>query len=185
MREFEFEIAARRVVFGAASRHRLADEIGTLGSQRVLVIADPSHASTAAEIGQQLGTRCAGIYDRVKAHVPVETAAAGRDRVKELDADCYLAIGSGSAIGLAKAIALEIENPIVAVPTTYAGSEMTPIWGLTDGGVKRTGRAARVLPRLVIYDPELTTWESRRSCHLGWLLNVRLFLLLARVLVNG
>ncbi len=157
MREFEFEIAARRVVFGAASRHRLADEIGTLGSQRVLVIADPSHASTAAEIGQQLGTRCAGIYDRVKAHVPVETAEAGRDRVKELDADCYLAIGGGSAIGLAKAIALEIENPIVAVPTTYAGSEMTPIWGLTDGGMKQTGRAARVLPRLVVYDPELTT----------------------------
>ena len=157
MREFEFEIAARRVVFGTGSRHRLAEEIGTLGSQRVLVIADPSHSSTAQEIAQQLGTRCAGTYDRVTAHVPEETAAAGRDRARQLDADCYLTIGGGSAIGLAKAIALEIENPIVAVPTTYAGSEMTPIWGLTEGGVKRTGRATRVLPRLVIYDPELTT----------------------------
>ena len=157
MREFEFEIAARRVVFGTGSRHRLAEEIGTLGSQRVLVIADPSHSSTAQEIAQQLGTRCAGTYDRVTAHVPEETAAAGRDRARQLDADCYLTIGGGSAIGLAKAIALEIEKPIVAVPTTYAGSEMTPIWGLTEGGVKRTGRATRVLPRLVIYDPELTT----------------------------
>ena len=157
MREFEFEIAARRVVFGTGSRHRLAEEIGTLGSQRVLVIADPSHSSTAQEIAQQLGTRCAGTYDRVTAHVPEETAAAGRDRARQLDADCYLTIGGGSAIGLAKAIALEIEKPIVAVPTTYAGSEMTPIWGLTEDGVKRTGRATRVLPRLVIYDPELTT----------------------------
>ncbi len=157
MREFDFEIAARRVVFGAGSRHRLAEEIGVLGSQRVFVIADPSHANTAREIAQQLGARCAGTYDRVTAHVPEETAKAGRDRVRELDADCYLTIGGGSAIGLAKAIALEIENPIVAVPTTYAGSEMTPIWGLTEGGVKRTGRDARVLPRLVIYDPELTT----------------------------
>ncbi len=157
MREFEFEIAARRVVFGTGSRHRLAEEIGTLGSQRVLVIADPSHASTAQEIAQQLGARCAGTSDRVTAHVPEETAAAGRDRARQLDADCYLTIGGGSAIGLAKAIALEIEKPIVAVPTTYAGSEMTPIWGLTEGGVKRTGRATRVLPRLVIYDPELTT----------------------------
>ncbi len=157
MREFEFEIAARRVVFGTGSRHRLAEEIGTLGSQRVLVIADPSHSSTAQEIAQQLGARCAGTYDRVTAHVPEEIAAAGRDRARQLDADCYLTIGGGSAIGLAKAIALEIEKPIVAVPTTYAGSEMTPIWGLTEGGVKRTGRATRVLPRLVIYDPELTT----------------------------
>ena len=156
MREFEFEIAARRVVFGPGSRHRLAEEMGTLGSQRVLIIADPSHRSTAEEIAQQLGARCAGTYDRVTAHVPVETAEAGREQARQLDADCYLAIGGGSAIGLAKAIALEIEHPIVAVPTTYAGSEMTPIWGLTEGGVKRTGRAARVLPRLVIYDPELT-----------------------------
>lgn len=156
MREFEFEIAARRVVFGPGSRHRLAEEINNLGSQRILIIADPSQSSTAKEIAQQLGTSCVGTYDRVTAHVPIETAEAGRDRVRELDADCYLTIGGGSAIGLAKAIALEIENPIVAIPTTYAGSEMTPIWGLTEGQVKRTGRAARVLPRLVIYDPELT-----------------------------
>ena len=157
MREFEFEIAARRVVFGAGSRHRLGDEVSALGRQRVIVIADPSHSATAQEIALQLGSRCVGVYDRVVAHVPLEIAEAGRDRVRELDADSYLPIGGGSAIGLAKAIALEIENPILAVPTTYAGSEMTPIWGLTEGQVKRTGRAAAVLPRVVVYDPELAT----------------------------
>jgi maleylacetate reductase len=89
-------------------------------------------------------------------HVPIETARAARERARELNADCYVAIGGGSTIGLGKAIALESGNPIVAVPTTYAGSEMTPIYGLTEDGVKKTGRDRRVLPRAVLYDPELT-----------------------------
>jgi maleylacetate reductase len=66
------------------------------------------------------------------------------------------ALGGGSAIGLAKAIALEQEVAIVALPTTYSGSEMTSIQGLTEDGVKHTRRDPRMLPRTVIYDPELT-----------------------------
>ena len=89
-------------------------------------------------------------------HVPLETAEAGRAEAKRLSADCCVAIGGGSTIGLAKAIALDSGLPILAVPTTFAGSEMTPIWGLTEGGIKTTGRDARVLPKTVIYDPELT-----------------------------
>ena len=89
-------------------------------------------------------------------HVPVETAAAARNVAARLNADCAVAIGGGSTIGLAKAIALETGLPILAIPTTYAGSEMTPIYGLTEAGIKKTGRDARVLPRTVIYDPNLT-----------------------------
>jgi maleylacetate reductase len=89
-------------------------------------------------------------------HVPVEVAEEGRREARRLAADCCVAIGGGSTIGLAKAIALVSELPIVAIPTTYAGSEMTSIWGLTEGGAKRTGRDRRVLPKTVIYDPELT-----------------------------
>ncbi|HEU5295121.1 MAG TPA: maleylacetate reductase, partial [Burkholderiaceae bacterium] len=70
--------------------------------------------------------------------------------------DCAVAVGGGSTTGLGKAIALDSGLPIVAVPTTYAGSEMTPIYGLTEGGLKKTGRDVRVLPKTVIYDPELT-----------------------------
>jgi maleylacetate reductase len=89
-------------------------------------------------------------------HVPIETAEAARAEARRLDADVCIAVGGGSTTGLAKAIALELGLPILAIPTTFAGSEMTPIWGLTEGGAKRTGRDPKVLPRVVIYDPVLT-----------------------------
>ena len=89
-------------------------------------------------------------------HVPIESARKARALAAELGADCAVAIGGGSTIGLGKAIALEAPIPIIAIPTTYAGSEMTPIYGITEGGLKRTGRDVRVLPRSVIYDPDLT-----------------------------
>jgi maleylacetate reductase len=89
-------------------------------------------------------------------HVPIETAQAARSEAARLGADLYVAIGGGSTTGLAKAIALEFGCPIVSVPSTYAGSEMTPIWGLTEAGIKKTGRDRKVLPRTVIYDPTLT-----------------------------
>jgi maleylacetate reductase len=89
-------------------------------------------------------------------HVPIESAREAREMARALDADCAVAIGGGSTTGLGKAIALESGLPIIAVPTTYAGSEMTPIYGLTEGGLKKTGRDPRVLPKCVIYDPELT-----------------------------
>jgi maleylacetate reductase len=88
--------------------------------------------------------------------VPVEVARRARELADELGADGCVAVGGGSAVGLGKAIALEHDLPIIAVPTTYAGSEMTPVWGLTEGGEKRTGRDVRVLPRSVLYDPEMT-----------------------------
>jgi alcohol dehydrogenase class IV len=89
-------------------------------------------------------------------HVPIETAQEARMVARSLGADCAVAIGGGSTTGLGKAIALDSGLPILAIPTTYAGSEMTPIYGLTEGGLKRTGKDARVLPRTVIYDPQLT-----------------------------
>jgi alcohol dehydrogenase class IV len=98
----------------------------------------------------------AGIYAKAVMHVPIETARAAREEARRLGADCCVAVGGGSTVGLAKAIALESEMPIIAVPTTYAGSEMTPIWGITEAGVKKTGRDRRVLPKTVLYDPSLT-----------------------------
>jgi maleylacetate reductase len=83
-------------------------------------------------------------------------AEEAREKARRLHVDCCVAIGGGSTAGLAKAIALTSGLPILAIPTTYAGSEMTPIWGITEGGVKKTGRDVRVLPKTVIYDPALT-----------------------------
>jgi alcohol dehydrogenase class IV len=89
-------------------------------------------------------------------HHPIEVIVAARQRARELGADCYVTIGGGTTTGTGKLIALETGMPVIAIPTTYAGSEMTPIYGMTEGGVKKTGRDRRVLPRSVIYDPALT-----------------------------
>jgi maleylacetate reductase len=97
-----------------------------------------------------------GIFDRAAMHVPMEIAQQARAVAHELGADCAIAVGGGSTTGLGKAIALDSGLPILAIPTTYAGSEMTPIYGITQAGIKKTGRDARVLPRCVIYDPELS-----------------------------
>lgn len=88
-------------------------------------------------------------------HVPAEVARQAIQAAQELQVDCCLALGGGSAIGLAKAIALDTHLPIVAIPTTYAGSEMTPVYGITENQLKTTGKAAQVLPKIVIYDPAL------------------------------
>ena len=156
MMQFVYSAHPGRVVFGAGSLGHLEREIDLLGAKRALVLATPEQAAQAEDVAARLGARCAGVFARAVMHVPIETARAARDEAARLGADCAVAIGGGSTTGLGKAIALESSLPILAIPTTYAGSEMTTIYGITEGGLKKTGRDARVLPRTVIYDPELT-----------------------------
>ncbi len=156
MLEFAFEAHIPRVVFGAGALARLPDEIERLGARRALVLSTPEQQASAQRVADLIGERCAGLFPRAVMHVPIETAREARAEAQRLGADCAIAIGGGSTTGLGKAIALEGSLPIVAVPTTYAGSEMTPIYGLTEAGVKKTGRDPRVLPKTVIYDPALT-----------------------------
>ncbi|RZT12754.1 maleylacetate reductase [Kribbella sp. VKM Ac-2569] len=146
-----------RVVFGAGSLDRVATEVEALGVRRTLVIATNSARAAADAVEAQLGDLFAGRIDGVAQHVPTELAEGARAKAREAGADAVVAIGGGSAIGLAKAIALTTERVvIVAVPTTYAGSEMTPVWGETTDGHKSTGTDLRVLPRVVVYDPVLS-----------------------------
>ena len=153
---FVHEARPGRVVFGAGSLRHLEREVQALGAERALILCTPSQREIAATIGARLGDRAAGVFDRVTMHVPIELAREARALASQVRADCAIALGGGSTIGLGKAIALESGLPILAIPTTYAGSEMTPIFGLTEAGRKRTGTDLRVLPRTVIYDPELT-----------------------------
>jgi maleylacetate reductase len=156
MQGFTYDQPASRVIFGTGSFDRIQDEVARLGAKRALVLATPEQRKDAEEAARRLGGMAAGIFAEAVMHVPIETAREARDAARRLDADCCVAIGGGSTIGLGKAIALESGLPIVAIPTTYAGSEMTPIYGLTEGGIKKTGRDRKVLPRTVIYDPNLT-----------------------------
>ncbi len=154
---FTYEALPGRVVFGAGSaRTQLAAEVERLGAERLLLVAAGHEAPLADELAAPLGLRVAARFDGVRPHVPVEVAAAAVAAAREAGADAVLSVGGGSTTGTAKAVALATGLPIVAVPTTYAGSEMTPVWGSTEDGRKTTGRDLAVLPRVVVYDPELT-----------------------------
>jgi alcohol dehydrogenase class IV len=144
------------VVFGAGSLAHLPREIELLGAKKALVLSTPEQAADAERVAQNLGKYAVGVFAKAVMHVPIETAREARAEAQRLGADCAVAIGGGSTTGLGKAIALDSGLPILAIPTTYAGSEVTPIYGLTEGGLKKTGKDPRVLPRTVIYDPELT-----------------------------
>lgn len=156
MKPFVYTAQPARVVFGAGSLSQLAKEIDALGARKALVLSTPEQRASAERVADLLGPRAAGVFDRAVMHVPIETAREARELARKLGADCAVAIGGGSTTGLGKAIALDSGLPILAIPTTYAGSEMTPIYGITEAGLKKTGRDLRVLPRTVIYDPELT-----------------------------
>lgn len=156
MDAFVYTGIASRVVFGAGSLQHLEREIELLGARRALVLCTPGQRDQAERVAAIIGDRAAGIFDKAVMHVPIESAREARAEAQRLGADCAIAIGGGSTTGLGKAIALDSGLPILAIPTTYAGSEMTPIYGITEAGLKKTGKDLRVLPRTVIYDPELT-----------------------------
>ena len=145
-----------RVVFGAGSVAELAKEVDRLGAKRALLLATPGRTAMVKNAADPLGIRVAGIFDRVVMHTPLELAEEARRLAASVQADCCVVVGGGSTIGFGKAIALTSALPLLAVPTTYSGSEMTTIWGISEGGAKKTGRDPKVLPKTVIYDPALT-----------------------------
>ncbi len=156
MPHFSHQANPTRVCFGAGSLQQLPAEVDRLGGQRALVLGSPGHAAQAHEVAALLGARCAGVFAGAVMHVPLAVAQAGQAEAQRLQADLLVALGGGSTTGLAKAIALQTGLPIIAVPTSYAGSEISAIWGLTDQGLKKTGRDERVRPKTVIYDATLT-----------------------------
>lgn len=156
LRPFAHEALATSVVFGPGRVAELGAILDGLSIERAMLIDGLQQPGTVARIEALMGARHLTTRDRVRPHVPVSDAEAARRQARELGADGLVALGGGSATGLAKAVALADRLPIVAIPTTYAGSEMTPIWGMTEGERKTTGRDVGVLPRATVYDPELT-----------------------------
>ena len=152
---FTHDTLGQRVILeaGAAQEH-LAEEVGRLGGTRLMLVAGPSAAPFADEVAARLPVVLR--WDEVVQHVPMELAERARAAAGEEEVDLVVCVGGGSAVGLAKAVALTAHVPVVAVPTTYAGSEATAVWGLTEDRTKRTGTDPVVLPRTVIYDSDLT-----------------------------
>ena len=155
VRAFTYEGLPVRVVFGPRSRHGLGVELDALGLSKVVLIASGSSRVHADELVEVLGHRVTWRVDGVRRHVPADLVGQVAGDAARVHADGVVTIGGGSATGLGKALARS-GLPLVAVPTTYAGSEMTPIWGMTSDGSKKVGRDQLVLPRTAVYDPELT-----------------------------
>jgi maleylacetate reductase len=149
---FAHETLPQRVRFGSGEAgEAVTEEVRRLDASRVMaIVTDPGRVAPVLT-----GLPVAVLHTEVVMHVPVEVADRARAVAEEHDVDVLVCVGGGSTTGLAKAVALTTGLPIVAVPTTYAGSEVTDLWGLTEGGRKRTGVDRRVLPRAVVYDAGL------------------------------
>lgn len=149
---FDHDTLAQRVRFGSgAAAENLAAEVAELGASRLMVVA--SNAALAGQVAA--GLPVAHWHHEVVMHVPVEVAERAREQAAAHRVDALVCVGGGSTTGLAKAVALTTGLPIVAVPTTYAGSEATNVWGLTENARKTTGTDPRVLPRTIVYDAAL------------------------------
>ncbi|HTI20224.1 MAG TPA: maleylacetate reductase and hydroxyquinol 1,2-dioxygenase domain-containing protein [Kutzneria sp.] len=152
-RGFVHSPSPTRVVFGAGTVAQVAEEVRRLGGSRVLLLARPRHAG---KVAAALGDLVVAQFDGARMHTPVEVTAQALDVLKAAAADCVVAVGGGSATGLAKALAARTGVPQVILPTTYAGSEVTPVLGETENGRKTTRRSPDILPETVIYDVDLT-----------------------------
>jgi maleylacetate reductase len=156
MESFVYEALPTRVIFGTGTVAKLREEVERIGVSRALVLSTPEQARQAEGLAASLGDLAAGAFAGAAMHTPVEVTEEALAAARELRADGLVAVGGGSTTGLGKAIALRTDLPQIVVPTTYAGSEMTPILGETRAGVKTTQRTPKVLPEVVIYDVDLT-----------------------------
>jgi maleylacetate reductase len=156
MRSFVYTGLPGRVLFGCGTLDRVADEVRGLGCGRALVLSTPPQTAQAKNVAERLGSLSVGTFSQAAMHTPVAVTEEALAVVRERGADCTVALGGGSTTGLGKAIALRTDLPQIVVPTTYAGSEATPILGETEHGRKTTQRNLKVLPEVIVYDVDLT-----------------------------
>lgn len=156
MLSFDYRPSPARVLFGRGVRDRAAEVLRDLGCERALVLTTPPQQKAGERLATDLGKLCLGVYARAVMHTPVEVTEAAVEVVRDQRADCLVSLGGGSTVGLGKAIVWRTGLAHVAIPTTYAGSEVTPLLGQTEGGRKTTFRDPKVYPTAVLYDPDLT-----------------------------
>ena len=156
MQPFTYNALPGRVVFGRGTIGRVKDEVAALGAARALVLTTPQQEASGRDLLARLGELGAGLFSGAAMHTPVEVTGQAMAELAACRADCLVAIGGGSTIGLGKALALRTGLPQLVVPTTYAGSEATPILGQTENGIKTTCRGPEILPEVIVYDVDLT-----------------------------
>jgi maleylacetate reductase len=153
---FTYDINPGRILFGPNMLEAVADEIARLEAKRALILSTPFQRMDAQKLAARLGPLAAGVFSEAAMHTPVAVTLKAMAAFESAGADCVVALGGGSTIGLGKAIAWRNDAPQIVIATTYAGSEVTPILGQTEDGIKTTVRDPKILPEVVIYDPTLT-----------------------------
>lgn len=153
--EFSAQSAAVRVRFAPGVRRAVAEEVERLGARRALILTTPQQADTVDEIAGLCGPLAAGSFTRAAMHTPVAISEEATAHARAIGADVLIAVGGGSTTGLGKAIALRTDLPQIVIPTTYAGSEATPVLGQTENGVKTTQSSPKIQPEVILYDAEL------------------------------
>jgi maleylacetate reductase len=156
MQAFTYKSTPAHVLFGTGTLARLPELVSELGGTRALLLSTPAQASQVRALGGLLGNLPVAYFHEATLHTPIEITERAMRQVHDHRIDIIVALGGGSTIGLGKAIGLRTDIAQIAIPTTYAGSEMTPILGQSANGIKTTQRTLKILPRAVIYDVELT-----------------------------
>lgn len=156
MDSFEYNSNPSRVIFGSGSISKLPGELSRLGLSRPVLLSTPHQASRARDVGKLLEGRVAGLFSGATMHTPTDVTERACEFAKSAGADCVISVGGGSTVGLGKAVSIRLGHHHIAIPTTYAGSEVTPILGETAAGVKETRTDPKLLPGTVIYDVHLT-----------------------------
>lgn len=153
---FVYNASPSRVIFGPGSIKQLAPELNRQNLQRPLLLSTPQQVNDISKLSDQLDGKIAGIFSEATMHTPSHITEKALRHANGVKADCVVSLGGGSTIGLGKAISFRTGLPHICIPTTYAGSEMTPILGETKDGVKKTISDPKILPGVVIYDVDLT-----------------------------
>jgi maleylacetate reductase len=156
MMSFVYTAPATHVLFGSGTLSALPDEIRRMGCSRAIILSTPQQQEQASQLALRLGDMAIAKFCRATMHTPVEVTEAAVAVVAAARADVIISLGGGSTTGLGKAIALRTNLPQIAIPTTYAGSEATPILGETRDGHKITQTNPKVLPDVILYDVDLT-----------------------------
>lgn len=156
MNSFEYNSNPSRVIFGRGTISKLPEEVARQQSTRPLLLSTPQQVKEAEALKNILDGKIAGIFSEAAMHTPIHITDRALEIVEATKADSVISIGGGSTIGLGKAISIRTGIPHICIPTTYAGSEMTPILGETAEGQKKTRSDPKILPGTVIYDVDLT-----------------------------
>lgn len=154
--KFSFSPLPTRVRFGFGELSAITQEVENLALSKVIVVTTPFQKGLGQDIVDRLAGKAVGVFSEAAMHTPVSVTEKALETLRALDADGIVSIGGGSTIGLGKALAARTDLPQIVLPTTYAGSEMTPILGETKAGIKTTRSGPEIQPEVVIYDPDLS-----------------------------